>query len=290
MNTLGIDIGGTNTKIGLIDKMGHVISSHVFPTESNQGLDHFFNQLKNNVNDLNGEFDKVGIGAPNVNPLTGEMKSLVNLAWPDFNLLNTAQNIFPDTKVTVDNDANAAAVGELVWGGGKGIQNFIVITLGTGLGSGILIINKIYHGTSGLAGELGHIHIGNEKRVCGCGQLDHLECYVSVRGLKETCKKRTQKDLSFSEIKKLFYSENKEVVASIKFTANILAIGLSQTQSLLLPDKIILTGGLSSLGGRFLEFVKTNFESLSFPILKGKHKLSSQESLFPMDPYLGLQL
>ena len=190
---VGIDIGGTNSAYGLVDEQGNILCEGVFPTRNFPDADLYIEELYIGIQNLlktsNEEFELigVGIGAPNGNYYKGTIEFAPNLPWKGtINLVEKMGRFFPTLPVIVTNDANAAAVGEMVYGGAKGMKDFLVVTLGTGLGSGFVANGQLIYGHDGFAGELGHVTVSHTGRVCGCGRKGCLETYVSATGIKRT--------------------------------------------------------------------------------------------------------
>ena len=192
---LGIDIGGTNTVFGIVDARGVVLASSSIKTQKHADFNDYLNELHTEVNRLleaNDAVDKIlgiGIGAPNANYYTGMIEGNVNLPWPS--PLPLAQLVSEKfgVPVALTNDANAAAIGEMTYGAARGLRDFIMITLGTGVGSGIVINGQLVYGHDGFAGELGHtIMRRNNGRLCGCGRTGCLEAYCSATGVARTAR------------------------------------------------------------------------------------------------------
>ena len=186
---VGIDIGGTITKIGLIDKKGKCISKISFRTKENNEFDDFIKNIKNSIIKLNKkklDISSIGIGAPNANSLEGTIETPANLKWKGKLEIIKKLNNFFNIPIKLSNDANCAAMGEMLYGNAKSFSDFIVITLGTGLGSGIVSNGKLVQGFDGFAGELGHFSINNDGRLTGLGIKGGLESYASATGLKRT--------------------------------------------------------------------------------------------------------
>jgi Transcriptional regulator/sugar kinase len=184
----GVDIGGTNTVFALIDEFGKIYSKGSFPTRDYTDFDLYVAKLYEEINNISKQIDEkhvikaVGIGAPNGNYYSGSIEHAPNLIWKGkLPLAKQLSSLFNGLPVVVTNDANAAAIGEMIYGGAKGMKDFIVITLGTGLGSGIVVGGNVVYGNDGFAGEVGHIRVVKEHgRECGCGRTGCLECYASL--------------------------------------------------------------------------------------------------------------
>ncbi|MDE6324795.1 MAG: ROK family protein, partial [Duncaniella sp.] len=192
---IGIDIGGTNTVFGIVDARGAVIASSSIKTLKHPDVNDYIDELYTEVTRLleaNDAVDKIhgiGVGAPNANYYTGMIEKLVNIPWPT--PLPMAQMLSDKfgVPVAITNDANAAAIGEMTYGAARGLKDFIMITLGTGVGSGIVINGQLVYGHDGFAGELGHLIVKrNNGRLCGCGRTGCLEAYCSATGVARTAR------------------------------------------------------------------------------------------------------
>ena len=192
---IGIDIGGTNTVFGVVDKRGHIIAQGSIKTAAHKEINEYVTNLSSalqEVIDQVGGADNIkgiGVGAPNGNFFTGCIEFAPNLPWKG--LIPLAQMLSDRIKVPVSltNDANAAAIGEMTYGAARGMKDFIVITLGTGVGSGIVVNGQLVYGHDGFAGELGHTTIRRTNgRLCGCGRKGCLETYTSATGVARTAK------------------------------------------------------------------------------------------------------
>lgn len=189
----GIDIGGTNTRIGLVDAEGNVLADCNIATDQYSSVEDYISTMHNGIsvllkdpNMVPIELIGIGIGAPNANYHTGRIENAVNLPWRDVALAEMLGNYYPGIEIKVTNDANAVAIAEMVYGNAKNLRDFVVITLGTGLGSGIVANGEMIYGHDGLAGEVGHITAVPDGRQCNCGRRGCLETYVSAPGLKRT--------------------------------------------------------------------------------------------------------
>src|SRR5665647_2037993 len=200
----GVDIGGTNTKMGLFDHSGKLLCFRTLPTPNSTEPKLFIEQLAQEsasmlsselgINPGDPRIMGVGIGAPMANFYTGMIENAPNLGWKKVPLKKLFEECFKTTAV-VENDANLAAVGEKKWGAGKNLSDFVLITLGTGVGTGLILNNRLYRGHDGLGAEGGHILIPHTKnRLCNCGGMNHLEAYLSARGIKQTIKELTGED------------------------------------------------------------------------------------------------
>ncbi len=283
MNILGVDVGGTNTKLGIVNSEGNILSHRVMPTLAHESIDHFLDRLFHEASLFEESYEAVGLGMPNLNPKTGALQGQVNLSWGDQKLMPILKDHFKGKEIRIDNDANIAAIGEKVFGRGKDCSDFIVITLGTGLGTGIFVNNQILHGHNGLGAEGGHLTLIPNGRPCPCSGKGHIEAYVSVKGIEQTCLEMTQKSYDYRTIHKHFIDGNHDIDQVIEQSAQYLALALSSMQALLAPDKFIITGGISSLGDRFAGMVTHYLNEYGFKPLQGSAAV--EISLIP--PELG---
>ena len=196
---VGVDVGGQTTKIGVVDARGDILAQTVIRTDTygadaDAYLDALAAAVKGCIKEAGkeGEIRGIGVGAPNGNYYTGEVSFAPNLAWAAGKAVKFAEKLSERTDgipVSLTNDANAAAVGEMTYGAARGMKNFIMITLGTGVGSGIVIDGKVVYGSDGFAGELGHVTVvRNNGRTCGCGRTGCLEAYCSAIGVARTAR------------------------------------------------------------------------------------------------------
>ena len=192
---VGIDIGGTNTVFGIVDARGTVLASSSIKTQKHSKIEDYINELHEELtklietNDATDKIAGIGIGAPNANYFTGIISDGVNLPWPTpIPLADLVSEKF-GIPVAITNDANAAAIGEMTYGAARGMKDFIMITLGTGVGSGIVVNGQMVYGHDGFAGELGHVIMKrNNGRMCGCGRTGCLETYASATGVARTAR------------------------------------------------------------------------------------------------------
>lgn len=281
---LGIDIGGTNTKMGLVSQSGKLLAFETFPTKGPKDFDEYQKELLL-VAEMLCDKAKIklknilalGVGAPNGNGVNGFIESPPNLKhWGTFDFVTPISELF-GKKVFLENDANVAALGEKMWGKAIDLQDFIVITLGTGIGTGVYAHNKLITASHGLAGEGGHIIIEPEGRACGCGGKGHLEVYGSVTGIKTTTKEMLGEDLQFRDIFERYMAGDKKMMEVIDQTAKYLALGLSQMGALLCPQAFIMAGGVASLGSDFVAKIQEYYEEYVYPPFRGKTKVLLSE-------------
>ena len=278
---LGIDIGGTNTVVGLVDKEGNVLGTDSVKTQSFPVLEEYVKTVsklakdliaKNNVS-IN-EIVGLGIGAPNANYYTGNIEMAPNLPWkqdkvPLAEMFREELNI----PVTITNDANAAALGEKMYGVAKDMDNFIMITLGTGVGSGIVINGQLVYGHDGFAGELGHVIIERNGRLCGCGRRGCLETYCSATGIVRTAKERNTPFLTSKDIYDAAVKGDETAIDIFKETGTRLGRALADMVVFSSPEAFVLFGGLAKAGDFIVKYTKEAMEEAIMPIFKGKVKI-----------------
>tara|TARA_B100001971_G_scaffold212432_1_gene242614 strand:- start:2755 stop:3717 length:963 start_codon:yes stop_codon:yes gene_type:complete len=281
---IGIDIGGTNTKIALVNTSGKIEAFESFPTKGSGNFESFsdtvfetsqtlLESINKELNDIRG----VGVGAPNGNFKNGSIINPPNLKhWGTVNLTEPFKQRF-GCDVHLDNDANVAALGEGKWGKAKELKDFVVVTLGTGVGTGIIINKQLVRGGNGLAGEGGHISIDFQGRQCGCGGSGHLEMYGSATGIEITAMEHLGRDISFSEIYEGYKHGGKEFIEVIEISADYLGKGLATMATLLCPEAFILAGGVSTLGNEFAIKVEKSLNKYVFPTFQGDIKVELSE-------------
>ena len=266
---IGIDIGGTNTVYGFIDTSGDVYHYQEIPTEGSKPIDNLIERIDSGVNNFlinNPELDLcgIGIGAPNGNHFTGIIQDPPNLSWGNINIVSIFKERF-QCHVQLTNDANAAALGEKYFGIAKNMDDFIVITLGTGLGSGIFSGGSLLYGHDGFAGEMGHISIDHQGRRCNCGNNGCLESYASASGIKKTIHELLQIEPDDELLNRInnekidgkildtaFDNGNKTAQKIYEYTGEKLGQGLALAATLLSPEAFIFYGGFSNAGSRIL--------------------------------------
>ena len=229
----------------------------------------------------------VGIGAPNGNFYKGTIEFAPNLPWKGtVNLVEKMKRFFPTLPVIVTNDANAAAVGEMVYGGARGMKDFLVVTLGTGLGSGFVANGQLIYGHDGFAGELGHVTVSHTGRVCGCGRKGCLETYVSATGIKRTIFKLMADSIEDSEFRHVTFTDltaemitkaalngDPLAIEAYEYTGMLLGRALADAVSITSPEAIFLFGGLAKAGKYIFEPTKKYMEMNMMPIFRNKVKL-----------------
>ena len=294
---IGIDIGGTNTVFGVVDKRGHIIAQGSIKTAAHKEINEYVTNLSSalqEVIDQVGGADNIkgiGVGAPNGNFFTGCIEFAPNLPWKG--LIPLAQMLSDRIKVPVSltNDANAAAIGEMTYGAARGMKDFIVITLGTGVGSGIVVNGQLVYGHDGFAGELGHTTIRRTNgRLCGCGRKGCLETYTSATGVARTAKEflTSRKDESILRNVNIDEITSKDVAEAaqqgdtlakeiFEYTGQILGEAFADFVAFSSPEAIILFGGLTKAGSLIFNPVKRPMEESMLPIFRNKVKLLMSE-------------
>ena len=287
----GIDIGGTNTVFGLVDKSGNVIEQGELITPDYPEIKGFVTALVSSTRKLvDGnaglKLAGMGIGAPNANYHKGTIELAPNLAWKGIVPLASLIKEQIDTPVIVTNDANAAAMGEMIFGGAKKMKDFIVLTLGTGLGSGIVVNGQVVYGHTGFAGELGHSIIVPGGRICGCGRHGCYETYASASGLVRTAlfmlsEKRDPSllrdippsQLTSRKVAEAALNNDKIALEAIDYTAEKIAFGIINAITFSSPEAVFLFGGLAQAGDLILEPVRKYVEMGVMPIFRGTCKI-----------------
>ena len=295
---VGIDIGGTNTVFGIVDARGTVLASSSIKTRKHADINDYISELHVELsklietNEAEGKIAGIGIGAPNANYFTGMISDGVNLPWPTpIPLADLISEKF-GLPVAITNDANAAAIGEMTYGAARGIKDFIMITLGTGVGSGIVVNGQMVYGHDGFAGELGHVIMKRHNgRLCGCGRTGCLEAYASATGVARTAREfldaRTGEqsllrniDIDSITSKDVFdaaVAGDKLAKDVFEFTGEILGEALADFISFSSPEAIILFGGLTKSGDLLMKPVKEAMDKNTMAVFRGKVKLLISE-------------
>ncbi len=290
---IGIDIGGTGTKFGIVDRDGNVLFTGEISTKKHKEVDSFIDELHTALSALIeraggiGRMKGIGVGAPNGNYYTGTIEYAPNLPWkgiiPLANLIEAKFHL----PVTLTNDANAAAIGEMMYGAAKGMKDFIMITLGTGVGSGIVANGKLIYGHDGFAGELGHTIIIPDGRLhAGTGKRGSLESYASATGMRLTALELLSKSKEKSLLRavpedkldsKAVYDAAKQgdVIAQeiFDYTGRILGLALANAVMFSSPEAIILFGGLTKAGDLILKPTREHMEANLIQVFQNRVKL-----------------
>lgn len=304
---IGVDIGGINTAFGLVDEHGDLYAESVISTKKYPFVEDYPTYVEDLCQSMRALADSlsfeykltgIGIGAPNANYHKGTVETPANL-WkfrdgdpdPDprrrvFPLAEDISRCFGGTKTLVTNDANAATIGEMIYGKAKGMEDFVMITLGTGLGSGFVSNGGMIYGHDGFAGEFGHIIVQHDGRECGCGRKGCLETYVSATGIKRTCFELMAtmsapsklRDIAFNDFDASMISaaaEQGDAVAkeAFRFTGEMLGRALADVVTVTSPEAIFLFGGLSKAGKLIFEPTQWYMEENLLFTFKGKVKL-----------------
>ena len=294
---VGIDIGGTNTVFGVVDARGTILYSGSIKTGKYTDIEEYVAELGQgllSVIDQAGGPDKikgVGVGAPNGNFFNGCIEFAPNLPWkgkiPLAQLISEQIGGIP---VALTNDANAAAIGEMTYGAARGMKDFIVITLGTGVGSGIVIGGNLVYGHDGFAGELGHVIARRDGRLCGCGRKGCLETYCSATGVARTAREflaaRTDasllrnipaENITSKDVYDAAVQGDKLAQEIFEFTGNILGEALADAIAFSSPEAIVLFGGLAKSGDYIMKPIQESIDRNILNIYKGKTKLLVSE-------------
>jgi len=294
---VGIDIGGTNTVFGIVDARGTVIASDSIKTAKHSDVNDYIDELHTELtrlikaNDAEDKINGIGIGAPNANYYTGIIEDAPNLPWPT--PIPLAQLITDKFGIPciITNDANAAAIGEMTYGVARGMKDFIMITLGTGVGSGIVVNGQMVYGHDGFAGELGHTTMKRHNgRICGCGRTGCLEAYCSATGVARTAREfleiRSDKsklreydidNITSKDVYDCAISGDKLAKEIFDYTGNILGEALADFAVFSSPEAFVLFGGLTKSGDLIMKPVRESFEKNLMSIFKGKIKILISE-------------
>lgn len=286
----GVDIGGTNTVLGLVDENGQLVSKISIPTRGHKSAEIFLKIMAGHIHVLADEFKDqgnlcgIGIGAPNGNFYSGSIEFAPNLEWSGIiKVTEFLQPYFPDISIALTNDANAAAIGEMIYGAAKNEKDFIMVTLGTGVGSGIVVNGQLVYGHDGFAGEIGHTIYDPHGRQCGCGRQGCLETYASAPGIVRTAFELLANSNKPSELRKYSYEAlDSEIIAKAAIdgdiiakevfdtTARILAIKLADSVAHTSPRCIYIFGGVAKAGNLLLDPLRVYFETFLLKIFRNK--------------------
>jgi len=295
---IGIDIGGTNTKFGVVDRNGHILEQGRTLTNDKSTPQDFIEDLFGKIQPMieraggKEKFAGIGIGAPNGNYYTGNIEYAANLKWPGIIPFASMMASRFEMRVKLTNDANAAAMGEMMYGAARGMKHFITITLGTGVGSGIVIDGKIVLGHDGFAGELGHTIIRPGGRLHkGTGIRGPLEAYASATGMRETALEmlstKTDTTSSLRSLKPEEITSQSVYEAAVKgdpiaqevfaFTGQLLGEALANFVMFSSPEAIVLFGGVTTAGDMILNPTRQAMEVNLVQVFKNKVKLMFSE-------------
>lgn len=295
-NVIALDLGGTKAAFGIVDKLGNILATTSLHTQSYSTADEFADAAVDILHPLilkAGGVQNIramGIGAPNGNFRTGSIEFAPNLAWAHDGIVPLAEMFSTrlGIPVSLTNDANAAAIGEMTHGAARGMSNFVLITLGTGVGSGIVVNGQLVYGCDGFAGELGHMTVQPGGRSCGCGRKGCLEAYCSATGVARTARQMLADSCTPSSLRTL----DNDAITSIdvtkaalagdtlaldvyRFTGKILGEACANITTFCSPEAYIFFGGLAGAGDLLMQPLKDAYERSVLRIFKGKAKFLS---------------
>lgn len=292
---IGLDLGGTNSVFGIVDARGEIKATTAIKTQGYDKVEDYVDAcveaLQVIIEQVGGiqTIKAMGIGAPNGNYYTGTIEFAPNLTWAHNGIVPLAQ-MFSDRlsgiPVGLTNDANAAAVGEMTYGVARGMKNFIVLTLGTGVGSGIVINGQLVYGCDGFAGELGHVTMVREGgRVCGCGRQGCLECYCSATGVARSAREFLQKSDEPSLLREMDAEQITSLDVSIaagkgdalakriyEFTGDMLGKACADFAAFASPEAFIFFGGMTKAGDLIMKPIEESYNKNVLKVFKGKAK------------------
>ena len=287
--TVGIDIGGTNTVFGIVDARGHILSTDSIKTkdypEINGYVDTLSDRLMQLIHAVGGisMIRGVGVGAPNSNYYTGNIELAPNLPWKGVVPLARMLREKLGVPVALTNDANAAALGEMTYGVARGMKDFIMITLGTGVGSGIVVNGQLVYGHDGFAGELGHVIVRPGGRLCGCGRKGCLETYCSATGIVRTVhevllstqepsllRNKPLEQITSKDIYDAAVLGDKLALEIFRFTGTVLGEAFANFVVFSSPEAIILFGGLAKAGDYIMNPIREAMDNNLMNLFRGK--------------------
>lgn len=295
---IGVDVGGTNTVYGIVDKRGQILKSGSIKTAKHAEIGDFLDELCEALNTLikqvgsKDEIKGIGVGAPNGNFFTGSIEFAPNLRWKGVIPFVEMMEERIGVPVALTNDANAAAIGEMTYGAAISMKDFIVVTLGTGVGSGIVVNGQLVYGHDGFAGELGHVIMRRSNgRLCGCGRTGCLEAYSSATGLARTAREyldmrpnensqlRTMpiEDITSKDVFDAALAGDEMAKEVFQFTGEILGEAFADFVAFSSPEAIILFGGLAKAGDLIMKPIRESMEKNLLSIYKNKVKLLFSE-------------
>lgn len=291
---IGLDMGGTNSVFGIVDQRGNIKSQTVISTKAYPDFKDYvkaaYEALQPALDQVGGmqNIRAMGIGAPDANYYTGNIENAANLAWKG--IVPCAQ-LFEEVfgiPVRVTNDANAAAMGEMTYGVARGMKNFIMITLGTGVGSGIVVDGRVVYGSDGFAGELGHFVIdhSDNARSCGCGRKGCLEAYTSATGVARTAREFLEHSSEASLLRDLVADEitsydvfkaaekgDKLALDIFNYTGRILGTACADFATFCSPEAFVFFGGLTKAGEYLMQPLRKAYEENILFLYKNEAKL-----------------
>lgn len=294
---VGIDIGGTNTVFGIVDARGSILASGSIKTQKYAEINDYVNDLSNELvrlleqENVKDQIEGIGIGAPNANYFTGNIEHAPNLPWKGIVPLAQMLKEKIGIPVAITNDANAAAIGEMTYGAARGMKDFIMITLGTGVGSGIVINGQLVYGHDGFAGELGHVIVRRTNgRQCGCGRTGCLETYASATGVARTAREFLEirkdpsslrnlpiQDITSKDVYDAAVSGDKLAQEIFEFTGTLLGEAFADFAVFSSPKAFILFGGLVKSGELIMRPIREAMEKNMLNIFKNKIQVIPSE-------------
>lgn len=289
---IGLDLGGTNSVFGIVDNEGNIIETASMKTGGyTEAKDYFnaaFDTLTPIIEKVGGldKIERMGIGAPNGNYLNGCIEMAPNLPWAHETSVPLAK-MFSERlggmSVHITNDANAAALGEMTYGVARGMKNFIVLTLGTGVGSGIVINGQMVYGCDGMAGELGHVIMRRDGRQCGCGRRGCLEAYCSATGVARTAREwltatdrpSLLREISMDKITSLdvcIAAGKGDAMANeiFQFTGELLGEACANFAAFSSPEAFIFFGGMTKAGDLIMKPIEETYRAKVMPVFRDK--------------------
>lgn len=291
---IGLDLGGTNSVFGIVDSRGEIRATTAIKTQAYEKVEDYVDasvEALHIIIDQVGGISKIkgmGIGAPNGNYYKGTIEFAPNLAWGHNGIVPLADMFSKKLGIPVGltNDANAAAIGEMAYGVARGMKNFIVITLGTGVGSGIVVDGKLVYGSDGFAGELGHVTmVRHDGRSCGCGRTGCLEAYCSATGVARTARElldtsdepsllRELKPEDITSLDVSIAAEKGDKLAKyiFEYTGEMLGAACADFAAFSSPEAFIFFGGLTKAGSLIMDPIKRSYDEHVLKIFKGKAK------------------
>lgn len=284
--SIGIDIGGTNTDMGLVREDGAIVARKNLPTNAYTELKPYIADMMGCIKALMQEngverIEGIGIGAPNGNFYSGCVDNAPNLTIKGVLDFEKEIHHYMDVPVVLSNDANAAAYGEMVYGGAKGLKHFIMFTLGTGVGSGIVVDGRLVHGSTGGAGELGHNILVPNGRQCSCGRKGCLETYTSARGIVQTyCELKgipVSADVDSKKIGDLANQGDPTALRTWEVVADQLGLAMANSVTFSAPEAIFLMGGPTKVGAPLLEPLQKAFDKYLLNIYEGSCQIRMSE-------------
>ncbi|MFR9603328.1 MAG: ROK family protein [Rikenellaceae bacterium] len=304
--SFGVDVGGINTAFGLVDESGEIYGESVLSTRSYPSFGDYPSYVRDLASAMSRSLDSIdfecevvgiGIGAPNANYYQGTIEQPANL-WKHtdpsgdesermFHLCRDLGSYFPDvTNIVLTNDANAATIGEMMFGNARGVRDFVMVTLGTGLGSGFVANGELIYGHDGFAGEMGHMTVVPGGRECGCGKRGCLECYVSATGIKRTAFEMMATYRSDSVLRGVPYAEFDSALISraandgdplaleiFRYTGEMLGMAIANIATITSPKVVVIFGGLAKAGELIFGPTRQYMEANMFPAYRGKIEL-----------------